>query len=122
MKMTINQVKSTMISVLETVGAKRIIAVVLASLVVLTTTVQSAEAKETLGERTRDRIEQVDRNSERPKTTGEFLDEARGDVPFGERMENIRRDSAEALKQFGQEYSIGAQETVRELGNRAANK
>ncbi|WP_416667075.1 hypothetical protein [Egbenema bharatensis] len=98
---------------------KRIFAIALVGFVVFTTAVDLAQADETLGERMRDRIERADRNSDRPKTTGEFLDEARGDVPLDERMENIRRDSAESLKQFGQEYSIGAQETARELGERA---
>ncbi len=68
----------------------------------------------------RERIQQTDRNSERPKTTGEFLDEARGDIPLDERVRNITRDSAEAFKQFGQEYSVGAQESARNLRDNAA--
>jgi hypothetical protein len=76
---------------------------------------------DTLGERMRDRIEQTDRNSERPKTTGEFLDEARGDIPLGERMKNITRDSREALNQFGKEYSVGAQESLNNIKDSATD-
>jgi hypothetical protein len=73
-----------------------------------------------LGERFRDRIEQTDRNSERPKTTGEFLDEVSGDVPLGERVKNTIRDSKEAFGQFGKEYAVGAQESARNVKDKAA--
>ncbi|MCU0527652.1 MAG: hypothetical protein MUF72_22870 [Elainella sp. Prado103] len=66
-----------------------------------------------LGQQIHNRLEQTDRGSDRPKTTGEFLDEARGDVPLDERFHNIVRDSAESLKQLGQEYSGGVQENIR---------
>lgn len=72
----------------------------------------NADAK-VLGKQIHERLEQTDRGSDRPKTTGEFLDEARGDVPLNERLHNITRDSAESLKQLGQEYSSGVQENVR---------
>lgn len=73
-----------------------------------------------LGERMRERIRETDRNSERPKTTGEFEQEARDGVPLDERVQNIIRDSGEAFNQFGQEYSVGAQESVRSLKEKAA--
>lgn len=66
-----------------------------------------------------ERIQQADENTERPKTTGEFLEEARGDVPLNERVENITRDSAEAIKQFGNLYTTGASEAARTLKDKA---
>ncbi|HEY9626314.1 MAG TPA: hypothetical protein V6C84_03350 [Coleofasciculaceae cyanobacterium] len=74
-----------------------------------------------LGQRMRDRIEETDRNSERPKTTGEFEQEARDGVPLDERIGNIIRDSGEAFKQFGQEYSVGAEESVRSIKDKASD-
>ena len=60
-----------------------------------------------------EKMQQADEQSERPKTTGELLDEAKGDVPLNERISNITRDSAEAFKQFGKLYTTGAEETAR---------
>jgi len=54
------------------------------------------------------------KNSQRPKTTGEFLEEARGDVPLNERLGNITRDSGEAFKDLGSEYSKAAREATRD--------
>ncbi|MBW4659373.1 MAG: hypothetical protein KME15_11915 [Drouetiella hepatica Uher 2000/2452] len=78
------------------------------------------QTDKSLGERMRERIRETDRNSERPKTTGEFEQEARDGVPLDERVQNIIRDSGEAFNQFGQEYSVGAQESVRSLKEKAA--
>jgi hypothetical protein len=78
----------------------------------------SQQYDQPLGERILERIEQADRESDRPKTTGEFLEEARGDVPLDERLENIKRDSVEAFKQAGQDYSIAAEEITQELKNK----
>lgn len=112
---------ASIVSGLKMVNLKRVFAAVLVSFLVLTTAVDLAQADETLGERMRERIQQTDRNSERPKTTGEFLDEADRDMPLGERLEVIGRDSAEALKQFGQEYSVGAEESARNVQEKAAD-
>lgn len=51
------------------------------------------------------------KDSDRPKTTGEFLDEARGDVPLDERIDNIVRDSKEAFQDWGEEYAKGIRKT-----------
>jgi hypothetical protein len=112
---------TTIASTLSLLNIKRVFAALLVGFVVLNVAVDVAQADNTLGERMRDRIEQTDRNSERPKTTGEFLNEADRDMPLGERLEVIGRDSAEALKQFGQEYSVGAQESARNIGEKAAD-
>ncbi len=78
------------------------------------------QSDKSLGERMRERIRETDRNSERPKTTGEFEQEARDGVPLDERVQNIIRDSGEAFNQFGQEYSVGAQESVKSIKEKAA--
>jgi hypothetical protein len=112
---------TTIASTLSLLNIKRVFAALLVGFVVLNVAVDVGQADNTLGERMRDRIERTDRNSERPKTTGEFLNEADRDMPLGERLEVIGRDSAEALKQFGQEYSVGAQESARNIGEKAAD-
>jgi hypothetical protein len=77
------------------------------------------QSEKSLGERTNERIRETDRNSERPKTTGEFEQEARDGVPLDKRVQNILRDSGEAFKQFGQEYSVGAQESGQMIKEKA---
>lgn len=72
-----------------------------------------------LGRAVRQRVEQTDPTN-RPKTTGEFLDEARGDVPLNERLENITRDSVEAFKQLGAEYKPDLKQTAQSLQDAAA--
>lgn len=101
---------------------KQFFATLLLTTVLLTSNVNqyaassgSQQYDQPLGERILERIEQADQESNRPKTTGEFLEEARGDVPLDERLHNITRDSVEAFKQAGQDYSIAAEEITREL-------
>ena len=65
------------------------------------------------------RIRQHDQDSERPKTTGEFLEEARGDVPLNKRIYNITRDSKEAFEDLGENISKGAKENVRGIKDSA---
>jgi hypothetical protein len=75
--------------------------------------------KETESSRFIERMQKADEKTERPKTTGEFLEEARGDVPLNERINNIARDSAEAFQQFGKLYTTGAEETARAVKENA---
>lgn len=106
-------------SFLKKLKLERYFAAVLLVFLLLTTNMNMTQDDQSLGERIRERIQQTDQNSERPKTTGQLLDEARGDVPLGERMRNITRDSAEAFNQFGKEYSVGAQESARNIRDKA---
>ena len=101
-------------------NVKRIAAFILAGFLAFGFGVQAVQASETLGERSRDRIEKYDRSTERPKTMGQFRDEVEGDVPLGERIENTIRDSAQAFTQFGKEYSVGAQESAKNITDKAA--
>jgi hypothetical protein len=121
MKTMLYKASASIVSALQMLSVKRIFAAVLVSFLVLTTAVDLAQADDTLGERMRDRIEQADRNSDRPKTTGELMDEAHSDMPLGERLQRIGKESGEAFKQFGQEYSVGAQESVRNVQDKAAD-
>ncbi|HEY9641478.1 MAG TPA: hypothetical protein V6C57_13405, partial [Coleofasciculaceae cyanobacterium] len=76
---------ATFISYLKRLQLGRAVAaVVVSSLIMATLTYNPAGAAAatrsgtddaSLGERFRDRIEQTDRHSERPKTTGDFVDE-----------------------------------------------
>ncbi|MFB2979799.1 hypothetical protein [Microseira sp. BLCC-F43] len=66
-----------------------------------------------------EKMQKADEKSERPKTTGEWLEEAREDVPLNERVDNIARESAEAFKQFGKLYTTGAEETARAVKENA---
>lgn len=99
----------------------RVFALVLAGFLLLSSNVSLAQTDQSLGERMRERIQQTDRNSERPKTMGQWQDEVEGDVPLDERIHNTLRDSAEAFNQFGKEYSVGAQESVRGIKDKTAD-
>jgi hypothetical protein len=81
---------------------------------------QSTQTQQPSGKELLERIRQHDQDSERPKTTGEFLDEARGDVPLNERFSNITRDSKEAFKDLGENVSQSTKENVSDLKNSAA--
>lgn len=125
MKTIMFQPITNVVSQLKAFRIGRLFAIVLAGLVLLSSTVFGsaayADSNQSLGERTRERIQQTDRNSERPKTTGEWLDEVEGDVPLGERVHNTIRDSAEAFNQFGKEYSVGAQESAQNVKDKAGD-
>jgi hypothetical protein len=105
---------------LNVFSIKRFAALLLVGVLTFGFSIQAAHADESLGERFRDRIENFDRSTERPKTTGQFKDEVRGDVPLSERIDNTVRDSAEAFKQFGKEYAVGAQESADNVKDKAA--
>ena len=113
----ISQAFSNLFSVFS---AKRLSALLLAGVLTFGFGVQAAHADESMGKRFRDRIEKFDRSTERPKTMGQFRDEVEGDVPLSDRIENTIRDSAEAFTQFGKEYSVGAQESAKNVKEKAA--
>lgn len=99
----------------------RVFAIVLAGFLLLSSNANYAQNDQSLGERMRERIQQADQNSERPKTMGQWENEVEGDVPLGERVHNTIRDSAEAFNQFGKEYSVGAQESARNVKDKAGD-
>jgi hypothetical protein len=118
MKLLTNAI-ANLTSFLRGLRFKALFAFVLSSWLLVTASPALAAKNEPLGERALDRIHQADKRSERPKTTGELLDEARGDIPLGERVKNITRDSKEAFGQLGQEFKVGAQEGTREVKKNA---
>ncbi|MBD2484766.1 hypothetical protein [Planktothrix sp. FACHB-1365] len=103
-------------SFLMQLQVQRFFAVVLVGFVLLNTTVD-VQKYDRSNPVNKERIDQVahQKDSDRPKTTGEFLDEAEGDVPLNERFKNITRDSAEAFKDWGETYSKGVQNTGEKL-------
>lgn len=95
---------ANLISSVKQIRVEQVFSVVLVGFLFLTSNASPDQRSGALGQAIRDRIEQTDQ-SDRPKTTGEFLDEARGDVPLDERVKNITRDSVEAFKELGKEYN-----------------
>ena len=95
---------------------KRFLTVVLAGLLVLNTSFALSDRSEAVT----DRIDQlVDRDSsDRPKTVGEWNKEARQteDAPL-ERVKRIGKESAEAVKDFGEMYGDTADRSTPDLDN-----
>lgn len=121
MRFTGSKLITSAISWLKEVRIDRVFSIVLAGFLLLSSNIAYAQNDQSLGERMRERIQQIDQNSERPKTVGEWKDEVEGDVPLNERVYNTVRDSAEAFNQFGKEYSVGAQESARSIKDKAAD-
>jgi hypothetical protein len=96
---------------------KRFLAIAVIGILILGADVNPDRSSRPLSEKVNNRVEQANQRSERPKTTGEFLDEARGDVPLGERIHNITRDSVEAFQDLGDQYGDAAKESARGAKN-----
>jgi hypothetical protein len=96
---------------------KRFLAIAVIGVLILGADVNPDRSSRPLSEKVNNRVEQANQRSERPKTTGEFLDEARGDVPLGERIHNITRDSVEAFQDLGDQYGDAAKESARGAKN-----
>lgn len=110
-------------SFFQGVRVQSLATIFLASWLLITTDVnsmQSTSTEQPSGKELLERIRQHDQDSDRPKTTGEFLDEARGDIPLNERISNITRDSKEAFKDLGENVSQSTKENVSDLKNSAA--
>ena len=116
--MNLTKTTNAISRLLKKLQVQRLFSVLLAGFVLLTTSINLNADPQTTGAQIRQRLEETDNYAERPKTTGQFLDEARGDIPFNERMYNITRDSSEALQQLGQEYTSGVKENVQNLKDR----
>jgi len=101
-------------SLLKDFPVKRFLAIALVGFVVLTIDVDSAHANKSVTSKIDEVIHQD--NSQRPKTTGEWNQEARetkGDP--GERLKRIGKESAEAVKDFGSVYPDTAKRSGRNL-------
>jgi hypothetical protein len=123
MKNFISSAIATTISSFKKLGRKRLIAAVLVGFLVFITNVNpvnAAQSDRPIGERIAEQQHQSSRESDRPKTTGEWNRQAReveGDP--GERFERIGEQSAEAFKQFGEGITNSIQEGARDVGNSA---
>ncbi|WGV25183.1 hypothetical protein [Halotia branconii] len=113
---TINYINS----LLNRLQVNRFLAVVLVASLLLTTNVAfGSQSDKDLGDRVREQVQQND--ARRPKTTGEWYQEARQtEGSPGERLKKIGEESAEAFKEFGSGYVEGAQETASGVKNSAA--
>jgi len=107
---TVNHISFLM----QKIQIKSFVAVVLAGLMTLTTNAALGQNNQVLKEQVRQDIQQDD--SQRPKTTREWNQEAReteGDL--GKRLQKIGEESAEAFKEFGSGYVEGAKKTARDV-------
>jgi hypothetical protein len=97
------------------------LAVVLVGLISLTATIDPERntTQQLLTEKVQARLHQND--DQRPKTTKEWMNEAKQDVPLNQRMEDIAEDSAEAFKEFGAGYVDGAKKTARQVQEGASD-
>jgi hypothetical protein len=84
-------------------------------MLILGTNMAPDRGPNSLSEKVQDRVDEANQRSERPKTTGEFLDEAQGDIPLDERIHNITRDSAEAFRDFGKGYGDAIKDSTQML-------
>jgi hypothetical protein len=100
---------------------QRFLAVVLVGLVFFTATIdpQRNTTQQELTNKVQERLHEND--DQRPKTTAEWMNEAKQDVPLNQRMEDIAEDSAEAFKEFGSGYVDGAKKTARQVQDGAAD-
>lgn len=113
-----NSIKAAITSIKE-LRLGRILLVALTCSMLLLTNPAFAGGEKPIGERVGEKQHETSVKSERPKTLGEFKDEADGDVPLDQRAKNITRDSGEALKQFGEGFTNSITETAKELtGNK----
>jgi hypothetical protein len=100
----ISKAFSQISSLLNGLQAKRFLVVVLVGFIVLTTNVNADRGNTNAVTKELDRVVHQDK-ADRPKTTGEWNREARQteDAP-GKRVQRIAKESAEAVKQFGDVY------------------
>lgn len=101
-------------SLLNGLQVKRFLAVVLVGFLLLTTNVNLGRNNRSLNKTLDDTAHQID--SERPKTTGEWKQEAREtEGAPGERLKNIAEESAQAVKEWGSLYPDTAERSARQV-------
>lgn len=105
-------------SLLKGLQIKNVFAAVLVGVLLLTTHGNYGQNNSEVG---RDRLHQTD--SVRPKTTGEWNQEAREtEGQPGKRVQKIVEESAEAIKEFGSMYPDTAKRSLSEANNNQAQK
>lgn len=121
MKSLIPRVVTAIGSLLKRLQVQQFLALVLVGLLFLSTNLAKISASsdnQNLGEKVQKIVRQDD--SQRPKTTGEWQQEAREvEGSPGERLKNIAEESAEAIKDFGSLYPDTAESTVQSQPDQA---
>jgi hypothetical protein len=113
---SISRIVSKLNSRIKTIRIKQILPLFLVAFLSLPTHIGSENNSKTIAKKLDEVVHQDD--SQRPKTTGEWNKEARevkGEP--GERLKRIGKQSAEAVKEFGQIYPDTAEKSVSELKN-----
>jgi hypothetical protein len=108
---TITKVKSW----LNQLQAKQLLSIAMLGLVLLTTNADLGLSKQEATKKI-DKMLQQDDNPDRPKTTGEWKQQAK-EVKGkpGERLKRIGEQSADAVKEFGSMYPEVAKNSAEEL-------
>ncbi|MEB3217331.1 MAG: hypothetical protein VKN72_14025 [Nostocales cyanobacterium 94392] len=116
MKNIINKAVSLSNAVFKQFQVKRFFAVVLVGFLLLNTNLAELNKSQALNNKIDNLVDQND--SDRPKTVGEWNKEAREteDAPI-ERIKRIGKESAEAVKDFGQMYGDTAEKSTPDLNN-----
>lgn len=110
---------SAVTSIFGTLQVKRFLAMALVGVLLLTTNVDpNRNAQATIN-----KIDQTlnQSNSDRPKTTGEWNAEAQEDANLGDRVKQIGKESAEAVKDFGKMYPDTAERSGEALKDQTGN-
>ncbi|MBD1910113.1 MULTISPECIES: hypothetical protein [unclassified Leptolyngbya] len=107
-------------SLLQVFQVKRFLSLCLVAVIFLTTGVGAEQRTKALTNRVDDLIHQDD--SARPKTTGEWQQEAREvEGKPGKRAERIAKESADAVEDFGELYPNVVERSVPPLRDNASN-
>ncbi len=100
---------------LQQLQVQKLLVAVVMSAILLIGTVNPGASNDGLSRAVRDRVDQID-PSDRPKTTGEWKQEAREtEGQPGKRLERVAKESGDAFKQFGSNYVEGTKETAKDL-------
>lgn len=98
---------------LKGLQVQRLVSIVLVGFLLLTSNGNPNLSNPGLTQKVQERAHQ--NTDQRPKTTGEWMNEARQDAPIGERIQQIAEDSADAFKEFGSGYIKGAKKTANDV-------
>lgn len=103
------------ISLLKNLRISKVLSVVIVGLLILTTNVDPGLSKQAATDKI-DKMLQQDNDPNRPKTTGEWNQQARETKGKpGERLKRIGEQSADAVKEFGEMYPQVGKNSVKEL-------
>ena len=94
------------------IQVKQFFAAVMVGFLLLTTNANPDFHNKELTKQVKQEAHQI--NDSRPKTTGEWKDEARENVPLNQRVQQIGEQSADAFKEFGSGYVEGAGKTANQ--------